>query len=249
MAPLLPARAPGGKRAMGFHTANCEGFMSASPLSAQLSTGIGALHAPTSQRRAGLVLAQEIFGVNANIAALAHQFAGEGFEVLAPDYFGRIEPGFQADYDEAGTARGRAAVAATPWDQVAADTQAAIDWLAARGPQPVVAMGFCWGGAVAWLAAQRCTGLAASVGFYGRLIVTLLEGTPRCPVQLHYGAHDPIIPPADIDAVRAAFPDVPVQVWPAGHGFFSDRGHDHDPAVAAQAWQMARAFLLAPSTD
>jgi carboxymethylenebutenolidase len=214
-------------------------------LSVSLASGISALHAaPHRPPIAGLVLAQEIFGVNDNMAALARQFAGEGFEVLAPDYFGRIEPGFQAGYDEAGTAKGRAAVGATPWDRVATDTQAAIDWLAARGPQPVVMMGFCWGGAVAWLAAQRCHGLAASVGFYGRLIVTLLDQPPRCPVQLHYGARDPIIPPQDIEALRDAFPDVPVHVWPAGHGFFSDRGHDHDTEVAGQAWQVARAFLL-----
>lgn len=214
-------------------------------LSIQLPTGIAALHAPaTVPRRAGLVVAQEIFGINANIAALAARFATEGFDVLAPDYFGRIEPGFRADYDAEGVQRGLAAVRATPWDQVAADTQAAIDVLAARGG-PVFVTGFCWGGTVSWLAAQRCRGLAAASGYYGRLINTLLDAPPVAPVQLHYGDRDSSITPQMVADVRAAFPKVPVQVWSAGHGFFSDRGHDHDPAVAAAAWQSTLAFFTA----
>lgn len=212
-------------------------------LNTTLSTGIGALHCPaTAPRRAGLVVAQEIFGINANIAALAARFAGEGFEVLAPDYFGRIEPGFAAGYDGEGVQRGLAAVRATPWEQVTADTQAAIDLLAGQGG-PVFVTGFCWGGTVSWLAAQRCQGLAAASGFYGRLINTLLDAPPAAPVQLHYGDRDSSISAEMVAQVRAAFPAVPVHVWAAGHGFLSDRGHDHDPEVAAAAWKSTLDFF------
>jgi carboxymethylenebutenolidase len=186
-------------------------------------------------RRGGLVLIQEIFGVNANMRALAQRFAGDGFDVLAPACFARIETAFDADYGPEGVAKGRAAVEATPWDQVAGDLQAAIDALS----PPVFAAGFCWGGTAAWIAACRCTGLAAAAGFYGRLIVTLLDETPKAPIELHYGERDPMIPPTDIDRVRAAHPGVAIHLYPAGHGFFSDRSADHDPVQADLAWRRA----------
>jgi carboxymethylenebutenolidase len=215
-----------------------------------LSTGAPALHVPARgpAPRGGLVVAQEIFGLNANIRALCEGFAAEGFEVLAPAYFERVETGFLADHDAAGVAKGLAAVAATPWDQVAADTQAAIDHLRAGGQRAVFVTGFCWGGTVAWLAACRCAGVTAAVGFYGRLINMLLHETPKAPIALHYGDRDASIPPEAIAAVRAAHPDVPIHVHPAGHGFLSDRGHDHDPVVAARAWGQARDFFDAHLT-
>jgi carboxymethylenebutenolidase len=195
--------------------------------------------AATGPRRGGLVLIQEIFGVNANMRALAERFAGDGFEVLAPAFFARIDPGFDAGYGPEGIAKGRSAVAATPWDQVAADLQAAIDAL----KPPVYAAGFCWGGTAAWLAACRCNGLAAVAGFYGRSILDLLNEKPRAPIQLHYGERDAHIPLADVARVRAAHPDAPIHLYPAGHGFFSDRGADHDPVQADLAWTRTLAFF------
>lgn len=193
-------------------------------------------------RRGGLVLVQEIFGVNANIRALADRFAGDGYEVLAPAFFARLDPMFDSGFDEAGLVKARAAVTATPWDQVAADAQAAIDALAAQGG-PVYLAGFCWGGTVAWLAACRCARLTAAAGFYGRLIIGLLDETPRAPIELHYGATDPMIPLADVEKVRAAHPSVPIHLYPAGHGFFSDRSADHDAVQADAAWARTRAFF------
>jgi carboxymethylenebutenolidase len=208
----------------------------------ELPTGIGALSARArGRRKGGLMLVQEIFGLNANMRALASRFGEEGYDVLAPSFFDRIERDFVASYAPEGVAKGLEAVKATGWDQVATDCQAAIDLLEG----PVFVTGFCWGGTVAWLAACRCTGVAASVGFYGRLINTLLSETPKAPVALHYGERDASIPLSAVAEVRAAHPGVPVRVWPAGHGFFSDRGHDHDPRVAAEAWAEAEAFFAA----
>ena len=118
-------------------------------------------------RRGGVVVIQEIFGVSDHVRERCATFD-------------RIEPGFAAGLDAAGFAKGKDAVASSPWPQVMADVQAAIDALAA----PVFITGFCYGGAVAWLAAARCTGLAAASGFYGRLINTLLGEAPRVPTIL-----------------------------------------------------------------
>jgi dienelactone hydrolase len=128
---------------------------------------------------------------------------------------------------------------ATSWEQVAADCQAAID---ALGGTAFVA-GFCWGGAVAWLAACRCRGVAAASGFYGRMVLALRDETPKAPIILHYGERDAHIPLTDVDAVRAAHPDVPVYLYPAGHGFFSDRSADHDQLQADIAWSRSRALF------
>ena len=192
----------------------------------------GVHHTPHEDaRRGGLVLIQEIFGVTAHIRELAAEFARDGYEVLAPSLYDRLEPRFEAGYDAEGVAKGRAYSEATPWDQVAADLQACVEALT----PPVFAVGYCWGGTAAWLAACRCEGLAAASGYYGRRIPELIGETPRCPVILHFGRTDPTIPPEVVEAVRERHPEVPVHVYDAGHGFNSDRRSDFHPDSARLA--------------
>ncbi len=174
----------------------------------------------------GVVLIQEIFGLSEHIADMCARFAAAGYSTLAPGLFERIEPGFHAEHDPAGIAKGIAAVQASPWPQVMGDVQAAIDAL----PRPCYITGFCYGGAVAWLAAARCTGLSAASCFYGRLIADLLGDTPSTPVMLHYGARDASIPPDNIERVRASAPDSPLYLYDAGHGFCRAGSADFDAA-------------------
>lgn len=181
---------------------------------------------PRDKPRGGVVVIQEIFGVTPHIADMTTRFAEAGYEALAPDMFARIEPNFSAGLDEAGFAKGRAAVSATSWDQVIGDIQAAIDAL----PKPVFVTGFCWGGAAAWAAAQHCAHVRAVSCFYGRLITDLLDAAPKAPVMLHYGARDPAIPPQDIERVRLAAPQAPLYLYEAGHGFCRKASPDYDAA-------------------
>jgi carboxymethylenebutenolidase len=193
---------------------------------------LGAYRArPPDARRGGLVLVQEIFGVTEPIRELADGFAADGYETLAPAFFDRRAPDFQAGHDAEGIARGRALSEATPWDEVAADLQAAVDALAG----PVFVVGYCWGGTAAWLAACRCAGVAAVSSFYGRRIPELLGETPRAPIILHFGRADPTIPPETVEAIAAAHPDIPIHLYDAGHGFVSDRRADHRPDAARLA--------------
>lgn len=193
-------------------------------------------------RRGGLVLAQEIFGVTDAILATAGQYANAGFEVLVPSLFHRIERGFQAPVDPDGFQRGIAAVQATPWDQVAGDLQACVDHL--RGAGPVFLTGFCWGGAVAWLGAARCEGVAASSAFYGRMINDLLNDAPKTPIILHYGKRDASISGDRVMAVKARFPLVPVYLYDAGHGFCRLGHHDFDQAVCDLAFARTVAHFV-----
>jgi len=171
--------------------------------------------APKGAPIGGVVVLQEIFGLTDHIADMCGVFAAAGYAVRAPSLYDRVEPDFHAGHDAEGVAKGVAAARATPWDQVAGDVQAAIAAL----PQPCYVTGFCYGGAAAWSASARCTGLKAASCFYGRLIADVLEPAPKIPVMLHYGAHDASIPPANYEKVRLAAPDWPLYLYDAGHGF------------------------------
>ena len=186
---------------------------------------------PKAAALGGVVVAQEIFGLSDHIAEVCARFAEAGYEVLAPALFERIEPGFHAPLGATGVAKGLAAVAATPWDQVTGDMQAAIDAL----PKPCFVTGFCYGGAAAWLAAARCTGLAAAACFYGRLIGDLLGDKPNIPIMLHYGARDASIPAEAIERVRAAAPTAPLYIYDAGHGFCRKASADYDATACELA--------------
>jgi carboxymethylenebutenolidase len=185
---------------------------------------------PEDARRGGLIVIQEIFGVTGHIRETAAAYAAEGYETLCPSLFDRREKGFAAGYDAAGVARGRDLSEATPWDEVAADLAACVAMLA----PPVFAVGFCWGGTAAWLAACRLDGLSAASCYYGRRIPEIIAETPRCPVIGHFGRRDPTIPPEVIEAIGEAHPDTPLYVYDAGHGFASDRA-DCDPDSARLA--------------
>ncbi len=178
---------------------------------------------PDDARRGGLLLIQEIFGVTDHIRELCDGFAADGYEVIAPSFYDRLERGFEADYSEASIQKGVQYSTATPWDQVAGDAQAAIDAL----KPPVFVTGYCWGGAATWLAACRCEGLAAAAGFYGRRISELVDETPKAPTILHYGKTDASIPMEKVEEVREKHPDTPIYLYDAGHGFVSDRRRDY----------------------
>jgi carboxymethylenebutenolidase len=193
---------------------------------------LDAYHAPVSDaRRGGLVLIQEIFGVTDHIKELAEGFAEDGYEVIAPAFYDRIERGFQAGYDQDAIQKGVRYSQETSWEQVAGDAQAAINALKA----PVFVTGFCWGGAAAWLAACRCQGVSAASCFYGRRISELIDETPRCPTILHFGKTDASIPMEKVEEIRGKHPDLPVYLYDAGHGFVSDRRSDHHPDSARLA--------------
>jgi carboxymethylenebutenolidase len=202
-----------------------------------------AYHAPAKvERRGGVVVVQEIFGVTDHIEDMANQFAAAGYEAIAPALFARIDPAFQAGLDEEGFAKGRAAVQATPFDQVVGDVQACLDQLGS----PAFVTGFCYGGAVAWLAAARCTGLNGASGFYGRLIATqMLDMAPRVPTQLHYGRADPHIPLSEVEAVRARHPGVGIHLYNSGHGFCRAGSADYDDQAHTLSMLRTLAFFLA----
>jgi carboxymethylenebutenolidase len=94
-------------------------------------------------------------------------------------------------------------------------------------------IGFCFGGTAAWVAACRCEGLTAAACFYGGQIATYATETPRCPVILHFGKTDDLIPPHEVDAIRELHPDLPIHLYDAGHAFVAPSGYHADAARLA----------------
>ena len=204
--------------------------------------GLGAYRAePAATPRGGVVIVQEIFGVNAHIRSVADAFAEADYLTVAPALFDRAEAGVELAYDGDGMSRGRALSSEIALDDVLKDVAAAAEVAAEGGKVGVV--GYCWGGAIAWAAACRLE-VAAAVGYYGRLIYDLREERPGCPVMLHYGETDASIPLDQVEAVRAAHPDVPLFIYPdAGHGFNCDVRASYNVEAAAEARARTMAFL------
>ena len=128
---------------------------------------------------------------------------------------------------------------------VAGDADGALAELHTRLPAGtrVGAVGYCWGGAIADLAACR-TKVDAAVCYYGRANVNWLTESPGCPVLYHFGAEDPLIPPATVAQIQAGRPASQVWVYPgAGHGFSCDERSEFHPASAALAEERTLSFF------
>ena len=179
-------------------------------------------------RRGGLVLIQEIFGVTDHIRELCDEYAADGYEVLAPALFGREAPGFECDYtgDQFDHAV-KLARQLHPFDQSLTDAQTCIDALKTKGP--VFMTGYCYGGSVTWRMAQISPDLAAASSYYGSLVpTTFADEAPRCATIAHFGRFDQGIPMEDVEAVIAKeHPTAQIFVYDANHGFNSDRRKDY----------------------
>ena len=165
---------------------------------------------PSGKARGGVVVIQEIFGVNPHIRAVCDEYAAAGYRALAPALFDRVERGVEVGYDGPAMQRGVGVTMQLKPGDVLRDLQSAIDELAKTGKVGVV--GYCYGGTMAWAAACRLDHVAAASSYYGGRVAQQLDKPPRVPTIMHFGEQDAMIPPADLDKIRAAFPDLPVHV-------------------------------------
>ena len=168
----------------------------------------------------GVVVIQEIFGVNHHIRDMADRFAAQGYAVVAPAVYDRVQPGFEVGYTQDDIAKGRDVRMKLNDAQLMQDVEAAANHLAGK---KLGIVGYCFGGTVAWWGATRSTKFAAASCWYGGGIPGTKEERPNCPTQMHFGEKDASIPMTDVDAVRAAQPKVEVYVYDgAQHGFGCD---------------------------
>ena len=177
---------------------------------------------PTGRRRGGVIVLQEIFGVDEHIRRDAERWGALGFEALAPSLFDRQEPGYVGAHDSEGIATGLKYLQDNGSDNPLDDISTCLDYLKARGP--VFLVGYCYGGSLAWLAACRLGDFAAVSSYYGSQVHSHAHETPRCPTILHFGREDHVIPVEQVEAIASAQPGVQVHLYDAGHGFNNQDG-------------------------
>ena len=196
---------------------------------------------PPDKPRGGLVIIQEIFGVNAHIREVADEYAAQGYLTVAPAFFDRVKPGVELGYDAAGINRGRELMMELRPDNMLLDIQAGI--AAAAGAGKVGVIGYCWGGTMAYFTAAH-TNVAAAVSYYGGRITQYLKDTPRCPIMYHFGELDKSIPDSMIQQIRDARPQgIFYQYKGADHGFNCSHRATHEPKSAALAQERTLKFL------
>jgi carboxymethylenebutenolidase len=194
--------------------------------------------APEGKPRGGVVVIQEIFGLNSHIKRVAEQYAGLGYLTIAPALFDRVKRNVELPYSD--LQAGLDLMMKTTNEGVLADVNAAVDALARAGRTGMV--GFCWGGRVTYLAACRIN-IAAAVCYYGGGIAQLLDEQPKCPIMFHHGERDAFIPAADVAKILAAVLKGIFHLYPANHGFNCTDRADYDVASARLAFERSSEFF------
>jgi carboxymethylenebutenolidase len=192
---------------------------------------------PEGAAHGGIVVVQEIFGVNSHIRSVADRYAAAGYLAIAPAIFDRERPGIELGYTDDDIAVGRdIARGKLDFQNVLADVAAAGAHAAQAGKVGVV--GYCFGGMVTAAAAIHLDDtFDAAVSYYGGSTVALIDKTPQIPMMMHFGERDHAIPLDDVDKISAAWPKVTVHLYDAEHGFNCDHRASFSavPAAIAQA--------------
>jgi carboxymethylenebutenolidase len=197
---------------------------------------------PEGEPIAGLVVVQEIFGVNPHIRSVADGYAKEGFLAVAPALFDRYERGLELGYEGEDMQKARSLISRLNMDYALKDTAAALEYAHRQAGKKLGVIGYCFGGTIAWLAAARL-GVNAAVGYYGGQIAKFADEHPKAPIMLHFGKLDQHIPRESIDAVQASNPEVPIFWYDAGHGFNCNDRTSYNAEAAKLAKERSLNFL------
>lgn len=196
---------------------------------------------PSGRARGGIVVIQEIFGVNGHIRAVCDGFAADGYYCVAPALFDRVKRDVDLGYGPDDIAAGRDLRGKMNWDDCQKDVTTAV--AAASSAGRVGTVGYCYGGGVTWLMAAAVPGLAASVGYYGGPWAELAARAPRCPAMLHFGALDKMIPVSLAEQLKGQHPFITTHVYDADHGFNCDQRATYDATAATIARRRTLAFF------
>jgi carboxymethylenebutenolidase len=193
---------------------------------------------PDGKPRGGVVVVQEIFGVNHHIRGVTDFFAAQGYLAIAPALFDRVQPGVDLTYAGADRQTAMALMGKLDSQKMVLDVAAAVS--AAKQGGKVAVVGYCLGGSLADAAASRLSDVTAAVCYYGGRILDAKDDTPKVPTILHFGEKDAHIPILRVKEFAAAHPDLPVYIYPADHGFNCDERESYDAPSA----ELARARTL-----
>lgn len=186
---------------------------------------------PAEAPKGAVVVLQDVFGITPDIETVADAFAARGYVAIAPSLFDRVKPGMSFGHDEAGRADGAAIAQQIGTDQAISDIQTAVDAVKAAGKVAIV--GYCWGGDLAYIAANKVSGIACVVGYHGSETVGDYREKRKVPTLLHFGEKDPRISLEQITQFRAYRPDVSAFTYPGdSHG----EGAGEQALARTQLW-------------
>ena len=192
--------------------------------------------------RGGVVIIQEIFGVNEHIRDVCDRFANDGYSAIAPALYDRSsQQNVQLGYTAEDVAIGRKLREEFSWDDTMLDVDAAADVLRSEGLK-VGTLGYCWGGSISFLSSVRLS-IDAAVVYYGGQIKPYLGERPNSPLLMHFGRKDASIPLEDVEALQQAYPEATIHLYDADHGFNCDRRASYDPSASALARTRTLAFF------
>lgn len=197
---------------------------------------------PSGEPRAGIVVLQEIFGVNVHIRSVADDFARAGYLVIAPALFDRVERNVELAPEPASAKKGMAIASRLQPDQSLADVGAAIEYLREHGVRKVGVVGYCWGGTLAWLSNTRLHP-DATVSYYPGRIQNYADEKPSCPAMFHFGLLDKNIPETVVEDLRQKQSASPVYTYEAEHAFNNDMRPNYNEAAAKLARQRTLAHF------
>jgi carboxymethylenebutenolidase len=191
--------------------------------------------APKGKPKGGVVVVQEVFGLNRWICSEVDRYAAEGYLAVCPATLDRVELGYVTDdYSQATFAKVGELMKAFKPELVRLDVAAAIAEVRPAGKVGIT--GYCFGGAVSWRSANLGLGLSAASGYYGGNVPSYLELDPQIPLEMHYGDKDTGIPVDQVEQLRKRHPDVPIYLYPGVHGFCNaDRPQNYDAPSAQKA--------------
>lgn len=198
--------------------------------------------APEGQPKAGVVVIQEVWGINRWVRSVADDLAKAGYLAIAPAMFDRFEPGYESE-DYGPGSRGKIGALMQKFDPANGlrDVEAAVRQASRAGKVGIT--GFCFGGMICWRAASAGLGLSAASGYYGGGVPNYIELEPKIPIEMHFGDRDTGIPLEQIEALRKRHPQVPVYLYHAGHGFMNSDTERHVPEAAKAAWARTLDFF------
>jgi carboxymethylenebutenolidase len=219
----------------------------------------GYLATPPGRKGPGILLCQEIFGINDHIREIADQYAEEGYFVLAPDLFHRLEPNVELGYGEEDFKKAFDLYQRFDEDKAAKDIKSAVGVLRkVKGCNgKVAALGYCLGGKLAYLAASR-SGVDAAIGYYGIGIENKLGEAKKIkvPLLLHFAGNDRFVPPSAVAKIRkglAKLPEFESYLYPGtDHAFNCKERPSYDRPASGMAYSRSIAFLrrhLGPRYD
>ena len=197
---------------------------------------------PAGKARGAVVVIQEIFGVNSHIRGVADGYAADGYLVIAPAMFDRLQRGYDTGYSPPEIEAGRALMQKVDWKHTLLDVDAAVAEAKKAGKDGIV--GYCWGGTVTWVAAARTAGLACAVPYYGGGMHGFIGDKPKCPVMCNFGELDQTPSPEQARAIAAAHPEITAHFYAgAGHGFNCDQRGSYNAGASKLARQRTLEFF------